>query len=205
MGLIAKDKGGGNFKLVPAGTHVAVCTMVADMGVQPSGKFRPKEKIYIRWELPNEIIEWQDKDGNKSTGPMVVGKQYTLSLSEKANLRKDLESWRGKIFTKEELDGFDIRKILGKACMIGVVHNRQGDKTYANISTVMGLSKGIPVPAASSMPLWYSIDEHDENSFQQLPNWLQEAISHRVSNDRAETRQEPGGDVEPEFNDDIPF
>ena len=29
MSLIAKDKGGTDFKPVPAGTHVAICTIVA--------------------------------------------------------------------------------------------------------------------------------------------------------------------------------
>lgn len=202
MSLIAKDKGG-TFKPVPAGTHVAVCTMVVDMGVQPSARFKPSAKVYIRWELPNEVTEYTTADGQKKSGPMVIGKQYTLSLNEKANLRGDLESWRGKIFTKEELNGFNLTNILGKPCMIGVTHNQSGDKTYANVSAVMGLSKGIAVPKATGELVAYSIDEHTDEMFAKLPPWLQEAIQDRVTNDVPKTVSHDTPD--PDFDDPIPF
>lgn len=204
MSLIAKDKGG-TFKPVPAGTHVAVCTMVVDMGVQPSARFKPSPKVYIRWELPNEVTEYTTGDGQKKSGPMVIGKQYTLSLNEKANLRGDLESWRGKIFTKDELNGFNLTNILGKPCMIGVTHNQSGDKTYANISAVMGLSKGIAVPKATGELVAYSLDEHTDEMFAKLPPWLQEAISERVTNDVTKTVSNDKAEVDPAFDDEIPF
>lgn len=205
MSIMARDKGGGDFKPVPAGTHRAICTLIADMGVQPSARFKPQRKVYIRWELPDEQIEWQDREGKKHNGPMVIGKQYTLSLSEKANLRADLESWRGKMFSAEELKGFDLQNILGKACQLGVTHNAKGDKTYANVSAVMGLSKGMSAPKAQGEQLAYSIDEHDDGIFQKLPPWLQEAIKERVSNEADKTVNEPAGPVDDEFDDDIPF
>lgn len=202
MSLIAKDKGGGDFKPVPAGTHIAICNLVADMGVQPTAKFKPRAQVYIRWELPHEIITWKDANGKENTGPMTIGKRYTMSLSDKANLRADLESWRGKMFTEAELKGFDIKNILGKACMLGVTHNVTPGKTYANISAVMGLTKGTVAPPASQMPLAYDIDSHDKNTFEQLPGWLQEAISGRIRSDNAQT---VSGNTDPDFDDDIPF
>ena len=54
--------------------------------------------------------------------PRAISETYTNSLGEKANLRKMLENWRGRAFTQEEMDGFDLRNVLGKACMISVVH-----------------------------------------------------------------------------------
>jgi len=203
MSLIAKDKGGTDFKPVPAGTHVAICTMVADMGIQPGGKFKPRAQVYIRWELPGEMISWKDADGHEQTGPMVIGKKYTMSLSEKANLRADLESWRGKMFTEQELAGFDITNILGKGCMLGVTHNTVGNKTYANISAVMGLPKGTQAPSPSVMPFAYDIDSHNAATFAKLPNWLQEAINGRVKSDTATTVASNGSEAD--FDDDIPF
>lgn len=202
--ILAKDKGGGDFKPVPAGTHRAICTLIADMGVQKSERFKPQHKVYIRWELPDETVEWQDRDGNKHKGPMVIGKTYTLSLGEKANLRADLESWRGRMFTKEELKGFDLQNILGKPCQVGVTHKTSGDKTYANVSAVMGLSKGMQKPESSTIPVSYSIDEHDQEVFEKLPNWLQEAIKDRVSDDRTVTVANDTA-TEEQFDDDIPF
>ena len=40
-----------------------------------------------------------------------VARVYTLCLHERAALRKDLESWRGRKFTEQELDGFDLEKL----------------------------------------------------------------------------------------------
>lgn len=204
MGIIASDKGGTDFKPVPAGTHVGICVMVIDQGIQPGGKFKPTRKVYLRWELPNERTEWKDRDGNVHSGPMIIGKQYTLSLSEKANLRADLESWRGRSFTEQELKGFDVINVLGKACMIGVTHNTVGTKTYANVSAVMGLPKGTTVPAAHNKPVSYSPDEHNQAVYDALPDWLKESISNRKRDDVAPTVGNSGQSNE-DFDDDIPF
>lgn len=205
MGLNVSDKGGKDFKPVPAGTHRAICTMLVDMGVQPSNRFAPKPKVYIRFELPDEQTEWTGKDGGKHTGPMVIGKQYTASLSEKANLRKDLEAWRGRFFTADELKKFDLRNILGAPAMISVAHQTGADgKTYANLASIMGLPKGMEKPKAAGDLISYDIDQHDEAVFQKLPNWLQEAINDRVASDTATTVQS-NGSAAPDFDDDIPF
>jgi hypothetical protein len=205
VGIVASDKGGADFKPVPAGTHVGICVMVVDLGIQAGGKFKPSRKVYLRWELPHERTEWTDRDGNKHEGPMIIGKQYTLSLSEKANLRADLESWRGKSFTEKELEGFDLVNVLGKPCMIGVTHNVTPKKTYANIGAVMGLSKGMQVPPAHNKPVSYSPDEHDPAVYDTLPDWLKELIEGRQRNDTAPTVNGNGKTVSEEFDDDIPF
>lgn len=205
MGIIASDKGGTDFKPVPAGTHTAICTLVADLGIQGGGKFKPSRKIYIRWELPNETITYKDRDGIEHSGPMTIGNRYTLSLSEKANLRADLESWRGRVFTADELKGFDIINVLGKGCLLGVTHEQGADgKTYANISAVMGLPKGTGTLTPSVKPIWYSPDEHDQSIFDSLPNWLQEAINSRQRNDEKKTTSQNSPPIA-DFDDDIGF
>lgn len=204
MAIVASDKGGTDFKPVPAGTHLAMCIAVIDLGVQAGGKFKPQRKVYLRWELPNEIIEWTDRDSVKHSGPMVIGKLYTLSLSEKANLRADLEAWRGRTFNEQELKGFDVVNVLGKPCMLGVTHNNQGGKTYANVSAVMGLPKGTPAFNAVNTPVTYSPDEHDQRIFDALPQWLQDQINARQRDDKAPTVDHTGKHSE-EFDDDIPF
>lgn len=204
MSTVAKSKASSDFKPVPAGTHAAVCTMVVDMGVQPGGKFKPKHQIYLRWEIPAEVVEWTDAEGNKKSGPAVIGRTYTLSLSEKANLRADLESWRGRLFSEAELAGFDVADVLGKPCVLGITHKQGADgKTYANVATVSGLMKGLAKPVATGKLLKYDIDNHDPAVFDQLPGWLQTKINDRVP-DAAETVQ-ANGSSEPEFDDEIPF
>ena len=66
-------------------------------------------------------------------------------MSEKANLRKDLEGWRGKSFTESELEGFDLEKLIGSNCMLNIVYNKKGKAKISGISKLMaGLSPLIP-------------------------------------------------------------
>jgi len=73
----------------------------------------------------------------------VVTKTYTASLNEKANLRKDLESWRGRPFTVEELQGFDLEKVVKAPCMLNLVaQTTKAGKTWTGIAAIMPLAKG---------------------------------------------------------------
>ncbi len=190
MGLIATEKGGGDFKAVPQGTHMAICNMVVGLGTQDT-PYGVKEQLYIRWELPQERLEWE-KDGVKHVGPMSIGSFYTLSLNAKSNLRKDLEGWRGRAFTTDELAGFDVTNVLGKPCQLNVIHNENGK---AKVVGVSGWPKGVEVPAPENELVKYSND--DEGQFDAIPEWLQEIIKKQLSVEEA-------ADAE-EFNDSIPF
>lgn len=200
MSLIAKDSGGGDFKIPPEGTHIAVCNMIVDVGMQETG-YGSKHKIYIRWELPQERMEWDD-NGAKKEGPLVTGNFYTLSLSQKANLRKDLEGWRGKAFTPEELKGFDILKVLGHACQLSIVHNTSDGKTYANVSGVVALPKGVQAPKAEIPLVKYTSDDIEQ--WDQVPEWLQMKINNQPDDFNQDHNSGVTGQFD-DFDDDIPF
>lgn len=205
--IIAKDSGGGDFKKIPPGAHFAICQMVADIGLQEGFSGKPQHKIYLRWEVPDERIEYTDKQGRHVEGPCTIGKTYTLSLSEKANLRKDLENWRGRAFTQAELEGFNIVDVIGKCCQIMVTHETKGNKTYANVTGVMGISREQKERAKSAKaendPLVYSVAAHDQKTFEKLPEWLRKSVENRIEN---EPREPEVATVEhDEFSDDIPF
>lgn len=209
MSLIAKDNGGGDFTPTPQGTHLAVCNMVVDLGNQEStyqGQTSVKHQCFIRWELPQERIEFE-QDGEKKEGPMVIGKRYTLSLNEKATLRKDLEAWRGKSFTPEELEGFDLFKLLGVACQVTVTHREKDGKTYANVTGVAGWPKGMDRPQPEIPVLKYSEDEPGQYS--ELPEWLQKVIGEQKPNDHMVNHPEDPGyddsDAGGGIDDEIPF
>jgi hypothetical protein len=129
-----------NFTPAPAGTHQAVCVDVIDVGMKPN-KFKNgalQHKIDIAWQ----IAETRD-DGKR----FVLYKRYTLSLNEKATLRHDLESWRGKPFTRDEEMGFDVESVKGANCLINVQHkpgSTDPNKVFANVVSVMPLLKGMP-------------------------------------------------------------
>lgn len=206
--------GGGDFTPVAAGTHIAVCNIVADLGMQPGSALYPaaKRQVYLRFELPNERIDFE-KDGKKQNGPAVIGKTYTASMNEKANLRKDLESWRGRAFTDEEAESFDVSSVLGKPCVIGVTHSQKDHKTYANITSIGKLMKGVDsktlIPELT--PLLYS--EESTKTYHQLPEWLQKKIDSAIQPEKRQVEPDPdygqdGGNEHDGLeitDDDFPF
>ena len=136
MPLIAKNTGGADFEPPPCGMTQAVCAFVEDVGMQVNDiKGGLQHKCVICWELADRM---QDQR------PFMLSRSYTVSLHEKATLRKDLESWRGKAFTNEELEGFDLEKLIGANCTVNVVEyvKKNGSKGH-KIASIGPKMKGL--------------------------------------------------------------
>lgn len=139
MGVIVRAPENKEFTPAPQGLHRAVCVDVLDTWTEE----RPQEfggglveKTRIVWEIDERMA-----DGR----PFLVSQFYTASLHEKAKLRQHLESWRGRVFSEEELNGFDLENILGVPCQLQVIHHtNKAGKTYANVAGVVPPSKGQP-------------------------------------------------------------
>jgi hypothetical protein len=140
MSLTVKSSGNGDFEITPEGTYIGRCIKVIDLGTQTTtGQFGTKSQhqVMITWELLDNEVKMQDGR------PFAASQFYTASLHEKAKLRKDLEAWRGKKFTDEELEGFDLNNVLGAYCMLQVVHSQDGQ--YANVNAIMSFKGNKPV------------------------------------------------------------
>jgi hypothetical protein len=172
MGLIARNTGGGDFELPPTGMQVARCWRVVDLGTV-KGEYMGKPKVARKCLIGWELLSAKREDGE----PFTIGNRYTISLGEKANLRSMLESWRGRAFTAQELEGFDLTHILGKPCLINVVHKEEGDKTYANIAAVTPLPAGMTARNGVLNPYIFSLVEFDEPMFKGLSEKLQDGIA----------------------------
>lgn len=130
------------YPTAPAGWAAAVCRdlhLLEPEDYQNNGKYR--QKIRLFFQLGSTYMD----DENVERYHTIAAK-YTLSLADKANLKEILEGWRGSSFTEEEKDGFDIETVVGAPCFINVVHNREGDKTYANIGAIGPLPPGTEAP-----------------------------------------------------------
>ncbi len=199
--MILTDKGGGDWEQPPTGLHVARSIGLIDIGTQKGeyqGQPTIKRQFILKWELPNELMT----RGEQAGMPFVVSKFYTASLSEKSTLRKDLEAWRGKEFTKEELAGFDSKAILDKPCMIQISEKNGRNK----VTAVTCLAKGTPVPPAVNRLQWFSLDEFDEAMFQSFSEKLQEMI-RKSPEYKSAVSMMVGGDPSTQFDDleDAPF
>lgn len=194
--------GGGDFKRLPAGSHIAVCNLVVDVGLQPGSQAfpKPRRKVYIRFEVPAERVEYE-KDGTTHEGPQTIGSFFTASMNEKSILRKALEGWRSKAFTDAEAADFDVAAILGKACMLTVVEDSFNGKTYSNIASIGALPKGTPAPTAENPLLFYSDDKPDQ--YDALPPWLRKKIDEQLQPEPV--REKAAGKSVDFHDDDIPF
>jgi hypothetical protein len=165
---------GGDFKPCPEGTHAAICIRVCDMGSRMKAYQGQDPKMVHEVLLSWELIDEKMSDGR----PFIVSKNYTWSMSEKANLRKDLESWRGAKFTQADFGKFDIKNLLGKACLVGVTHTEVGERTYANVATVSKPMKGMTFPDPVNVPayIWLNVDRFDETAFNALGDGLKGKI-----------------------------
>lgn len=207
MAIIAKEEEGTKFPPTPQGVHHAICYAVYDVGTQFNETFgKWQRKTVVCWELPNERIDI-DKDGVVLSLPRGQFKVYTLSLHEKADLRKHLEGWRGKAFTSEELQGFDILKLLGVNCQLQIIHKVVGDKTYANIASVLPLQAGMEKLEPDNPIRSYAIDE--VTAPEGMPEWISNMIANsREKNEKFEVEDGMSGDSLPpidSYDDDIPF
>lgn len=199
------DNGGKEFEQPPIGNHIARCVGLIDLGTQQGdyqGKTTHARKIILRWELPNELIsegEWAGK-------PFMVSQFYTASLSEKANLRKVLESWRGRPFTPEELMGFESKNLLDKPCMLNVTHT---DKGKAKVASVAQVPKGMTVPGRVNDLLYFSLDDFNSSVYEKLPQFFKDMIQkspewEELHATASSSPRAPAGKFD-DFADDIPF
>ncbi len=197
MGLIAKDKGGGDFTPIPEDLHLAICYGIWDIGTQFSEKYgKSIHKVIIVWEIPGCRGEFDGKNL-----PRAISKRYTLSLHKKADLRKDLESWKGKKFTDEELKGFDIKKLLGVPCQIQVLHAKVDDKIYANIAAITKAPTGTNIKPEN--PLKFFSFEEGNTVPDGTPEWIMALIkqSEESQHERGYSEeQDHSGDLE-----EVPF
>lgn len=200
MGRYTSEGQGGTFKQAPAGTHLARCIKIIDIGTQHGeylGEPTIRNQVVVQWELPNETLEI---DGQEK--PFIVSCFYTNSLNEKAKMRGDLEAWRGKAFTTEELLKFDLMQILGKPCTLTIVHNEKGK---AQVKGVGPLMKGMVCPPAFNQTDAFWIDEWDDNKFAALPEGFKRLITASDEYVSMQGQEHPKPAPAPTNNDDIPF
>jgi hypothetical protein len=171
MPLVIPQETSGSYERPPEGNHVAVCCSLVDLGTQYSEQYQKSQrKILIEWELSEETKE----DGS----PFYIDQIYTFSMNEKSTLRKDLESWRGVRFSADDFGKFELSVLIGKGCMLNVVHTEKGDKVYANIASIARLPKGMAAPSLLAKTRILSLErqEFDPDAM----NGLRDKIAEKI-------------------------
>ena len=187
MSIIAKKQS--NFIPPPEGVWPAVAVDVVDLG-NVTDMWGTKHKIRIVWEISEKMA-----DGK----PYIAAKTYTLSLHERASLAKDLKNMRGRAFTKEELEGFDVEILAEKnvPCQLVITHVEKDDVTYGNITAI---TKANPYSKLLPSGQYVRAKDRPEN---QIASNRQMMDSSGFQEDVKQLNNPEYGEVEQE--DDVPF
>jgi hypothetical protein len=155
--------------------HLARIYQIIDLGTtEQTGQFGGKKrKVQILFELPLETAVFDPEKGEQ---PFYARNMYTLSMHEKSTLRKDVHSMLGKQLTDAEAKTFNIFNLIGRECMVNIIHRPSGDKVYANIQTITPVPKGMVCPPAVNPPLVFSTQQPDMVVFRSLPEFVQDKI-----------------------------
>lgn len=202
---------GSGFTPVPPGMHLARCYRIVDLGTQKSeymGTVKYLPKVMLQFEVHSE-----DEDGNAlvtaNNEPMTISSTYTVSLAEKASLRRDLQTWRGRDFTADELQGFELEKILGQWAMISVTKTKRDEgREYTNIANInpvpanikkAGLPEGhnpaqMFTIANADMALYETFSDNLRAKIASSPEWESRTVTHRSESLKDDS-----------LDDDIPF
>lgn len=182
MAILATNTGTTR-ELTPAGNYIARCYSMIQIGTitdNIQGVEKTLHKVRIGWEFPLELKVFNEEKGEQ---PLVHSEEYTLSMHEKSNLRKMLASWRGRDFTADEAKSFDITALLGKACMVNIIHapsKSDPTKIYANIGSVSSIPKGMDVPEQINLTFELSYDNFSWDKFNTLPDFIKEKMKRSI-------------------------
>ena len=199
MSLTARP--GASIEPIENGNHHGICVAVIDLGTQYNETFgKSQPKVMVTWELPDFPIE-----GDK--GFRLISKEYTAILHEKSNLYQDLVSWRGRDFTPEELEGFNVKNVLGANCLVNVVRVTKGSKTYANVTAVAKLPKAMTSKVGTYQML-YDMDEDVMPIPEGIPDWIKDKIkksAEYIAESTGQAPPDPSDGQVPVDDENIPF
>lgn len=122
----------------PVGQFVAQCVDVINLGEKVEDYAGQPKKLSHKCALV-----FRTGEQNPETHDLIdIAGEYTVSMSEKANLRRMLETWRGKAYQEDELDDVPLDKLEGQWAMIQVDQKTSSNnRRYARIISVTKVPK----------------------------------------------------------------
>lgn len=177
------------YPLCPVGTYEAWCYGLVDLGTQHNPKFNKSyPKVRLLFELPHMK--------NEKGEPLSMGRTYTgglAGMTDRSDLRKHLQSWKGEPLTPDEIKGFDLMRLIGKACVLVIEHYQRSDgsgKMADGIQTILPAAKDPEalakdprtkkvkaMPPCSRQHLVFTIANWNQQVYDSLPKSMKEAIA----------------------------
>lgn len=181
--------------IAPAGNHVGRVYSIIHIGVidgEWKGKANSIDKIRIGFELPLELHEFKEGETPK---PFVVSEEYSFMMGKKSKLRPIIEGIIGVMLTDQEAYSFEINDLMGRVCMVNIVHTLTKSGTlFPKIASTASLPKGMESPDPFNKPFFLDYEENwNEEAFNNLPEFIREKMqsSHNYQRKFSEQGSEP--------------
>lgn len=117
-----------NDSLIPEGQWPATCTdieLVDDHATPWSDT--PVDMVRLTFDVVTDA------------GTVTAQRMFTRKLSERSNLRKAIDAWRGHPLTEAEAQRgeVDLAEFLGAPATVTITHTQRGDRAYSNIDAIL--------------------------------------------------------------------
>lgn len=172
MSTILPQEPKGEYTPAPAGSHIATCYGVVDLGTQAfvwQGETKINPQIALFFELSNELME--------NGKPFTIAATMTMSSHKKSKLRGFLESWRGVAFSDSDFGKFDVSQLIGIGCMLNVTQVEKDGKFKSKINGVMRLPKGTTASALINDRIHFTLDDFHQVTYDCLTQYWKETIA----------------------------
>lgn len=174
-----KPKAANAAPLIPPGTHQGVVCQLLDFGShlvknQKSGKEELKRKLRIIWELPFETSTFDGVERRRT-----IGRTFNVGYHEKGHLLPFVVALLGRQMTAKELAGeFDTDCLLGRNCLIDVIH-LTGDKgPYSFVAKAVQLARGMTPVSPAGETRVFNLPADDGPI--ELPEWMPDYFKDKV-------------------------
>ena len=185
------------FRAHNEGQFVAECVDTIDLGDNVETYQNQPAKLAHKC-----AIVFRTGERNEQTGEYIdIAREFTVSMGEKANLRKFLEQWRGKPYTSEQVEGgVPLHKLTGQHALLTVSHKTSAaGRTYGLITACVG----IPKQMASSVEKYDGYVRADYWE-EKKKAYAEAARKYRI--EQAPTTMDDEDELPPvEHSDDLPF
>ena len=141
--VIEAKQTGTQYEPHPEGQFAVRCVDVIDLGEKLEQFPGSPERLIHKC-----VLVFQSGEKNELGKLHEVSAEVTVSMHEKATLRKLLEDWRGKSYSEEQARaGVPVHKLAGHPALMNVEHKVSGaGRTYAKIRGISPLPKGMTAP-----------------------------------------------------------
>lgn len=171
--IIVGSEGGFETKLPDEGQHLVYCYGIVVVGNVPGYQDQYQEKVMFLFETPNATAVFNEEIGPQ---PFGFSKEFTRSLDRRANLRKWIDSWRGKPLTDQEAVAFNIVAMMDVPIVANIYHKEaKNGKTYTEVSSIAPFrpQQGFKFPPRGNQKLIFTWNPpFDQNTFLRIPLWI---------------------------------